>query len=184
MDKLRKENESFWWITQFLLNLIHVNPCLKRRRYIYKHPFQLRYLEVLGSIFTCTIMFRYTWRIPFPANTPKWSFSVTAEWTGGVTVVFSCLTLVYVWKLRINVKLSNCRLVKHHNMPYTFLFWRCFYHFNLIYPLLNSTKEEDISKVSILIRISWSARWYIYLYIYIHVHFWKNHSCKHTCKIL
>ena len=111
MDKLRKENESFWWITQFLLNLIHVNPCLKRRRYIYMYRFQLRYLEVLGSIFTCTIMFRYTFGIPFPANAPKWSFSVLAQWTGGVTVVFSCLALVYVWKLRINAGLSNCRSI-------------------------------------------------------------------------
>ena len=111
MDKLRKENESFWWITQFLLNLIHVNPCLKRRRYIYMYRFQLRYLEVLGSIFTCTIMFRYTFGIPFPANTPKWSFSVLTQWTGGVTVVFSCLALVYVWKLRINAGLSNCRSI-------------------------------------------------------------------------
>ena len=100
---------------------------------IFTYPFQLRYLEVLGSIFTCTIMFRYTFVIPFPANTPKWSFSVLAQWTGGVTVVFSCLTLVYVWKLRINAELSNCRSVKHHNMPYR-LFWRCFYHFNPIHP--------------------------------------------------
>ena len=101
---------------------------------IFKYPFQSTYLEVLSSIFTCTIMFSYTSGIPFLANAPKWSFSVLAQWTGGVTVVFSCLTLVYVWKLRINAELSNCRSVKHHNMPYTFLFWRCFYHFNLIHP--------------------------------------------------
>ena len=43
----------------------------KKKKYISKCPFQLRYLEVLGSIFTCTIMFRYTFVIPFPANTPK-----------------------------------------------------------------------------------------------------------------
>ena len=108
---------------------------LKRRRYnIFKYPFQLTYLEVLGGIFTCTNAFRYTSGIPFPANTPKWSPDVLAQWTGGVTAVFSCLTLVYVWKLRINAELSNCRSVNHHNMRYTFLFWRCFYHFNLIHP--------------------------------------------------
>ena len=80
----------------------------KKKIYLSTHS-QLRYLEVLGSIFTCTIMFRYTFVIPFPANTPKWSFSVLAQWTGGVTVVFSCLALVYVWKLRINAELSNIR---------------------------------------------------------------------------
>ena len=85
---------------------------------IFKYPFQLTYLEVLGSIFTCTIMFRSTSGIPFPANTPKWSVSVLAQWTGVVTVVFSCLTLVYLWKLRIYAELPNCRSVKHHNMPY------------------------------------------------------------------
>ena len=106
----------------------------KRGRHFLKYPFQLAYLEVLGCIFICTIMFRYTFEIPFRAITPKWSFSVSAQWTGGVTVVISCLTLVYVWKLRINAELSNCRSVKHHNMPYKFLFWRCFYHFNLINP--------------------------------------------------
>ena len=152
MDKLRKENESFWWITQFLLNLIHVNPCLKRRRYIYMYRFQLRYLEVLGSIFTCTIMFRYTFVIPFPANTPKGPFSVIAKWTGGVTVVFSCLTLVYVWKLRVNAELLNCRSVKHHNMSYTFLFDNAFIISTWFTPL-KFDKEEDIFKVSISIDI-------------------------------
>ena len=50
----------------------------KKKIYLSSHS-QLRYLEVIGSIFTCTIMFRYTFVIPFPANTPKRSFSVMAQ---------------------------------------------------------------------------------------------------------
>ena len=95
-------------------------------------------------------MFRYTFVIPFPANTPKGSFSVMTEWTGGVTVVFSCLTLVYVWKLRVNAELLNCRSVKHHNMPYTFLFDDAFIISTWFTPL-KFDKEEDIFKVSISI---------------------------------
>ena len=45
------------------------------------------------------------------AWTLKGSFSFTAQWTGGVTAVFSCLTLVSVCKLRVNVQLSNRRSV-------------------------------------------------------------------------
>ena len=119
---------------------------------------------MLGSIFTCTIMFRYTFVIPFPANTPKGSFSVMAEWTGGVTVVFSCLTLVYVWKLRVNAELLNCRSVKHHNMPYTFLFDDAFIISTWFTPL-KFDKEEDIFKVSISIDILKSS------VVYLPVHF-------------
>ena len=49
-------------------------------------------------------------QIPHPAK-PIVDPRVTAQWTGGVTVVFSCLTLVSVCKLRVNAELSNRRSV-------------------------------------------------------------------------
>ena len=51
----KKNNESFWWITQFLLNLIHVNPCLKRRRFIYnKYPFTIKCSMVYLPVQLCS----------------------------------------------------------------------------------------------------------------------------------
>ena len=68
-----------------------------------------RYLSVSIKGFesvTCTFIFSI-FRITFLASTSEGSYSVIAQWTSDVTVVFSCGTLVYVWKSSFNAELSN-----------------------------------------------------------------------------
>ena len=55
---------------------------------------------------TCAFIFSI-FKITFLASTPEGSYSVIAHGPSDVTVVFSCVTLVYVWKSRFNAELSN-----------------------------------------------------------------------------
>ena len=57
---------------------------------------------------TCTYMLSALFRITFRATTFEGSFSVIAPSTSeAVTEVISRVTLVYVWKSRVNAELSN-----------------------------------------------------------------------------
>ena len=55
---------------------------------------------------TCTFIFSI-FKITFLASTPEGSYSVMAHFASDVTIVFSCVTLVYVWKSIFNAELSN-----------------------------------------------------------------------------
>ena len=55
---------------------------------------------------TCTFIFSI-FKITFLASTPEGSHSVMAHFASDVTIVFSCVTLVYVWKSIFNAELSN-----------------------------------------------------------------------------
>ena len=70
--------------------------------------FQLRDLKV-GV--TCTFMLS-TFNIPFVTVTREGSFSVNAHWNSFITLVFFCITLVYVWKwIRLNYQTDQVRFL-------------------------------------------------------------------------
>ena len=64
-------------------------------------------VSVKGSWSVTCAFFFSIFKITFLASTPEGSYSVIALGPSDVTVVFSCVTLVYVWKSRFNAELSN-----------------------------------------------------------------------------